>query len=147
MQDSQRGFETGPSVLLLLGCSTWRQTVNHYLNCTKWRLQMIKYLLYLFLWCIVEPHLFSCLVCNLIHSSRAGKCTHECVFVCITVAKPNNRQYSMFAPDKGFYSSTKQMKKFMNYSWVLVLNSYLIIAMLGPLCTSCLPPSSSPLIN
>lgn len=35
----------------------------------------------------------------------------------------------------------------MNYSWVLVLNSYLMIAVLGPLCTSRLSSSSSPLMN
>lgn len=49
---------------------------------------------------------FFCLLCNAIHSLRAGKCMCECVFVCITVAKPNSRQYTMCALDKGFYSFT-----------------------------------------
>ena len=35
----------------------------------------------------------------------------------------------------------------MNYSWARVLNSYLMIAVLGPLCTSRLSPPSSPLMN
>lgn len=41
----------------------------------------------------------------------------------------------------------KNVYKIMNYSWVLVLNSYLMIAVLGLLCTSRLSPPSSPLMN
>lgn len=118
----QKGFEIRPTILLLLACLTSSSITRGEKPAfiAQSRHNKCQKIFFPFYFCYFyedrverryafkkkkkKNHLFICFFCNAIHSLLDGKCVHQ--YLRATVAKPNSRQCSMCAPDKGFYSAT-----------------------------------------